>query len=122
MIDHLANFPDDVLAFAFAGHVTKGDYDAVLIPAVEAALERHAKLRLYYETAANLTEFDAGAVWDDFSLGVEHLARWERVAVVTDVDWIGKATQLFSVILPSKVRVFPSSETARARAWIAAAA
>jgi hypothetical protein len=28
---------------------------------------------------------------EDFKIGVEHLSRWERVAVVTDIDWIKHA-------------------------------
>jgi hypothetical protein len=31
---------------------------------------------------------DAGAVWEDFRVGMEHLSRWERMAVVTDVEWL----------------------------------
>jgi hypothetical protein len=28
-------------------------------------------------------------VREDFKFGMEHITRWERVAVVTDVEWIG---------------------------------
>lgn len=31
---------------------------------------------------------DAGAAWEDTKIGVEHLTRWERIAVVTDFDWM----------------------------------
>ena len=32
MIELLKGFPDNVTAFALHGHVTKADYDTVLIP------------------------------------------------------------------------------------------
>jgi hypothetical protein len=120
MIEHLSHFPDGVLAFVCKGRVTKADYDTVLIPAVVDALKRHPKVRLYYETAPDFTGFDVGAIWDDFSVGMEHIMRWDRVAVVTDVEWVQQATRLFSLILPRSVRIFPRSDTAAARAWIAA--
>ncbi len=120
MIEHLSNFPDDVLAFVCKGQVTKADFDTVLIPAVVDALRRHPKVRLYYETAPDFTGIDAGAMWEDFAVGMEHITRWDRVAVVTDVEWLEQATRLFSVILPGGVRIFPRSETAAARTWIAA--
>jgi predicted metal-dependent peptidase len=45
MIEQLAGFPDDVLAFVRQGHVTKDDYDTVLVPAVTKALETQKRLR-----------------------------------------------------------------------------
>ena len=120
MIERLTNFPDHVLAFVCKGQVTKADYDTVLVPAVEKALEKEKRVRLYYETAADFTGIDPGAMWEDFKVGVEHLTRWERVAVVTDVEWITQTIQLFSFLMPRALKTFPSSEAQKARAWIEA--
>jgi hypothetical protein len=102
--------------------VTAEDYDRVLIPAVERALARHDRIRCYYELGAEFAGMAAGAVWRDFTVGIEHLARWERVAVVTDVDWIGHAVNAFRFLMPGAVRVFPTAAQADARIWVAAAA
>ena len=120
MIEQLIDFPDNVLAFVCKGHVTKADYDAVLIPAVITALKRQGKVRLYYETAADFVGIDPGAIWDDFKVGMEHLTRWERAAVVTDVEWIKQTMRFFSFIMPGTMKSFPTSEAAQARAWIIA--
>lgn len=61
---------------------------------------------------------DAGAVWEDLKIGVEHLRRWERVAVVTDVEWIKRSVQMFGFLMPGRVKVFPSTAGAEARTWI----
>ena len=90
-------------------------------PAVVRTLERHQKVRLYYETAADFTGIDAGAVWEDFKVGMEHLTRWERVAVVTDVEWIKQTMRFFSFLLPGAMKTFPIAEAAQSRAWIVAA-
>ena len=121
MIEQLNSFPDNVLAFVCKGHVTKGDYDAVVVPAVMNLLKRQDKIRLYYETAADFAGYDPGAIWEDFKVGMEHLTRWERVAVVTDVEWIKQTMRFFSFLMPGAMRVFPASEAAQARAWIIAA-
>lgn len=120
MIEQLIDFPGNVLAFVCKGHVTKADYDAVLIPAVITALKRQGKVRLYYETAADFVGIDPGAIWDDFKVGMEHLTRWERAAVVTDVEWIKQTMRFFSFIMPGTMKSFPTSEAAQARAWIIA--
>jgi SpoIIAA-like len=121
MIETIAGFPDNVVACAAKGQVTGEDYDRVLIPAVEAALAKHDKIRCYYELGTAFAGMDAGAAWRDFTVGIEHLTRWERVAVVTDVEWIGHAVNAFRFLMPGAVRVFPTAETAAARVWIAAA-
>jgi hypothetical protein len=121
MIEHLSNFPAGVLAFLCKGRVTKADYDSVLVPAVVKALEKHKRVRLYYETSTDFEGIDPGAIWEDMMVGMEHLTRWERVAVVTDVAWITQAMRLFRFLMPGVVKLFSTSEFAQARAWIVAA-
>ncbi len=118
MIEPLSNFPPNVLAFACKGHVTKGDYETVLVPAVEKALQGHEKVRLYYEIGAEFRAIDPAAVWEDIKVGMGHLQRWDRFAIVTDVDWIKHTMSLFSFLLPGETRIFPISEAAKAREWI----
>jgi SpoIIAA-like len=118
MIEPIMGFPERVLAFACKGHVTRGDYEKVLIPAVEKSLKRPGKLRLYYQIDADFAGIEAGAVWEDFKVGMEHLVRWERIAVVTDVDWIRHTIRAFSFVIPGTVKIFPLSEQAKAREWI----
>ncbi|MGD8417174.1 MAG: STAS/SEC14 domain-containing protein [Pseudomonadales bacterium] len=121
MIEPLDGFADNVIAVVCSGHVTKADYDAVLVPAVRKALDQHKKIRLYYQVGGDFAGIDAGAMWEDFRIGVEHLSRWERMAVVTDVDWIRHTIRAFSFLMPGEMRVFPTSEASQARQWIAEA-
>ena len=118
MIEQLSTFPDNVLAFVCRGQVTRADYDTVLVPAVEKALAKLTRVRLYYEIATDFTGIDPGAMWEDFKVGMEHLTRWERIAVVTDVEWIRHTFRLFGFLMPGTVKLFSTSEAARARSWI----
>jgi hypothetical protein len=49
---------------------------------------------------------------------VEHLTHWDRVAIVTDIDWIGRTAKLFAFMWPGDVRIYPRSEAEQARAWV----
>lgn len=118
MIEHLQNFPDGVLAFICKGRVTKADYDSILVPAVVKTLKEHEKVRLYYETAADFSAIEPGAMWEDFKVGMEHLTRWERIAVVTDVEWIKQTMRFFSFLMPGAMKLFSTTEAAQAREWI----
>jgi hypothetical protein len=50
---------------------------------------------------------------------MDHLARWERIAVVSDVEWIAHTLRLFAFLMPGVTRIFPTSQAKDARAWIA---
>lgn len=121
MIEPLDGFADNVIAVVCSGHVTKADYDTVLVPAVRKALDQHEKIRLYYQVADDFEGIDPGAMWEDFRIGVEHLTRWARMAVVTDVDWIRHTIKAFSFLMPGELRVFGTSEASQARQWISEA-
>ena len=119
MIEQLRGFPENVVAFAARGQVTKADYVSTLVPAVEQAVARHDRLRLYYELGSDFASMDAEAFVEDFKIGMHHLNRWERVAVVTDVQWITHAISLFGFLLPGAIKVFATTDADQARAWVA---
>lgn len=121
MIEVLSGFPGNVAAFRAKGHVTRKDYDDVLVPKVKEAFANHPKIRCLYELGPEFSGFDAGAMWEDFKLGVGHLTGWERCAVVTDVEWIRLVMNAFGFIIPGQVRLFGNAQAAEARRWIAAA-
>jgi hypothetical protein len=118
MISLLDGFSNDVVAIAAHGHITADDYKTVLIPRVDAVLKTHPKVRLYYELGPDFSGFAPGAVWEDFVVGVEHLTRWERVAVVTDLAWINLAMAAFTFVAPGWARTFLTRDAAQAKAWI----
>jgi SpoIIAA-like len=120
MIEAFSDFPPNVLAFACKGHVSKDDYKRVLVPSVEKALREHEKVRIYYKIGSDFTGIDPSAVWEDMKVGVGHLQRWDRIAVVTDVSWIRHTMSMFGFLLPGEMRLFPMSEAAKARDWIRA--
>jgi hypothetical protein len=46
--------------------------------------------------------------------------RGQKMVHVTDEDWIRNAVAVFGPLSPGELRLFEPSETAVARAWIAA--
>jgi hypothetical protein len=118
MIERLEGFPDHVVAFAGKGQVTKEDYEKVLIPAVEETFNKRQKISFYCELGPQFSGIEAGAAWKDLTEGMRHFLSWEKMALVTDVDWIRRTLNAFSVFMPGELRVFPYAEQAAARAWV----
>jgi hypothetical protein len=120
MIEVVKDLPGNAIGFICHGHVTANDYKTTLVPHVEKALRENDKVRLYYETAADFTGIDPAAMWEDTKVGFGHFSRWERIAVVTDVEWIRHMVGLFGFVFAGQLRVFPSTQAQPARDWIVA--
>jgi SpoIIAA-like len=119
MLQTIAGLPPGVLGFEVNGELHADDYRDVLLPAVEEAVQRGEKLRivLVFERFDGLS---GGALWQDLKMGVEHLTHWERIAVVTDIDWMTHLTALFGWMTPGELKRFPLAEREAAIAWAAA--
>jgi hypothetical protein len=119
MVERITDLPDNVLGFTAKGTVTANDYESVIIPAVEAMFSTQGKVRFLYHLGEDFSGFEAAAMWDDTKLGLKHLAGWERMAVVSDVEWIRAAIRIFGLAIPGHVRVFHNRELSEAIAWVA---
>jgi hypothetical protein len=119
MVEPISGLPDNVLGFAAKGTVTAKDYEGVIIPAVEALFSRQSRVRFLYHLGEDFSGFEAAAIWDDTKLGLKHLSGWERMAVVSDVEWIRAAVRIFALMIPGHVRLFHNREMADAKKWIA---
>ena len=122
MIERLAGFPDNVVALGAKGQVTRADYEQVVVPEVDRVFESHGKANFYYELGPQFTGLEPGAAWEDLKESVRHFGGWQKMAVVTDVEWIKRLAGGFGAIMPGDMRVFPYAEAAAARAWVAGGA
>jgi hypothetical protein len=118
MLEKISDLPENVLGFSAKGTVTADDYDSVIIPAVEAMFSREGKVRFLYHLGDDFSEFEAAAMWDDTKLGLKHMSGWERVAVVSDVEWVRWAVKIFGLALPGHVRVFQNRDLGEAKRWV----
>ena len=118
MIELIHGLPDNVVALSASGQVTGDDYEKVLIPAVESGFEAHEKIRLLYHIGPEFKKFTTTAMWDDARVGMHHLTGFEKIAVVTDVNWIKTMVKGIGLAMPDKVRIFDSSALEEAKIWI----
>jgi len=118
MIELMSDLPERVLGVTVSGEVTAADYQTVLVPAIEGQLTKHKKVRLLYVIGDQFEGYTGGAAWEDAKVGMKHLTSFERVAVVTDVDWVENMIKAFGFAIPGEVRVFDDDDLEAARQWI----
>ena len=124
MVEGVAELPDGVLGFRATGKISGDEYRELMIP-IYAALERGEKLNIYFELAEDFHGLDLGALWEDLEaaglVGLKHRSSWQRMAVVTDKDWIRHGAAVAGWLAPGELRLFDPDERPAAKAWVAEA-
>lgn len=118
MLEILPHLPDHVLGIQARGEVTADDYRTVLLPAVEDKLSQHRELSLLYVLGGDFEGYTGSAAWEDLKVGIRHFTDFDRIAVVTNVAWVGRTVRAFGFVLPADVRIFANEEIDQARSWI----
>jgi hypothetical protein len=117
MLVKLTDLPQGVIGFESQGPLTKEDYTEVMVPTIDAAAQ-DGKVRLVYVVGPDFG-IEHGAVWQDLKLGMRDWSRWERLALVTDHDWMRTALQAFGWMVPGEVRAYRLAERDEAVQWVA---
>ncbi len=120
MIERIDDMPAGTTGLRASGKLTKEDYVDVLEPALNKAVACGAVRLLFV-----LESFDGlapSAVPEDMKTGFrawfrDHKA-WQKMAFVTDIEWIAKATRAFAFVAPGELEVFPLAEEGAARSWV----
>jgi hypothetical protein len=120
VVEKLDGMPEGTLGFRISGRLTREEYFQLLDP-VRDQLERGDKLSFLVVTDPDFEGLDLGALWEDVkaagSVGLQHRSSWDRLAVVTDKDWMRHAISAFGWLSPGELRVFDPDELEQAKAW-----
>ena len=122
MVERMHDMPDGTIGFRVDGDVEREDYTEVMRPVLEEAMRSGDRLRTL-DLIEDLDDIEGGALWEDmklgFDLGVRHHSQWERSAIVTDIEWMARATKLVAWMIPGEARVYPIGELEDAKRWVA---
>lgn len=101
-----------------SGTLTEADYADTLTPALDAAMAAHDRVRMLVVVGPEFQGFTAGAAWADTKLGLRHWSGFDRIAVVSDLDWLETAVKVVGFAFPGPVDAFEMDELDDARRWL----
>ena len=115
---HIIDTPDNVVAFRALAEVTKDDFQAAVVPAIDNLVKRINEINFLLVLDTDIGNFTAGAWLQDALIGLKHLGKWNRAAIVTDTEEIISFTNGFSYIVPGEFRGFKKAEFNKALNWV----
>src|SRR5688500_17982582 len=102
MLEFIEQLPDNMAGFKATGDVTKEDFTKVVMRKVQELVDRTGKLNYMLVLDTSLRNFTMGSWMEDALMGIKHITKWNRAAIVSDTEAIRKFTDLFSKIMPGE--------------------
>jgi hypothetical protein len=118
MIHHLENLPTNIVGFKATGEITQKDFTEIVMPKVKALIDETDQLNYLLVLETSLKNFTIGAWMKDAMMGIKHLTKWNRAAIVSDVAAIRNFTNFFSYLMPGEFKGFEHSELQQAIDWV----
>jgi hypothetical protein len=118
MLERIEDLPTEVIGLRVKGKLTKADYDDVMRPTLDRSNTEGKRIKLLVQFGPEFDGFTAAAAWEDTRLTLQYLRSLERCAVVSDVDWIGKALKYFAGLSPTPVKAFSNAQLQGAVDWL----
>lgn len=116
-MEHITFENGKALGYVIPGEITDSDLN-VMNKDIEEKLKAYEKVRLYLE----LTDFEGyeslKTFWHDLKKTLGHFNDFERIAIVTDKDWLEWAVKLTDMVNKADIRAFEFEDRAYAQQWI----
>jgi hypothetical protein len=119
MLRAMSDMPPGTIGFEAKGEVEDDDWEHVVEPVLRREIADGHKVKLLYVLGAQAREVEGDAMSADVGFRARHASSFERVAVVSDEDWMRPALRALSFLMPGKARGFRVSELEEAKAWLA---
>ena len=119
MLRRMEDMPAGTIGFESIGEVEDDDWEETVEPVLRHEMADGQKIRLLYLLGAEARDVEGDAVTADTGFRARHATSFERVAVVSDEDWMRPAVRALSALLPGKAKAFRVHDLAAAKAWLA---
>ncbi len=117
MIHQIENLPANMVGFKATGMISESDFTDTVMPKVKQLIESTDKLNYMLVLDTSVKNFTIGAWIKDALMGVKHLTKWNRCAIVSDVNAIRTLTDAFSILMPGEFKGFEHNAIDEAIAW-----
>ena len=118
MLRPMRDMPAGTFGFEAVGSVEDDDWEDTVEPSLRQAIADGRKVRMLYLLGPSSRGVDGDALMADAGFRARHATSFERVAVVSDEDWMRPALRALSFMLPGKAKAFPVRELEHAKQWL----
>ena len=118
MLRRISDVPLGTIGFEAVGEVDDDDWEEAVEPVLRQEIAGGHKVRLLYLLGPEARNVERDAMVADTGFRARYATSFDRVAVVSDEDWMRPALRALSFLLPGKAQGFRVHDLAAAKAWL----
>jgi hypothetical protein len=118
MLRRLTDMPPGTIGFEAIGEVEDDDWEETVEPVLRQEIAAGRKVRLLYQFGAEARDIEGDAMAADAGFRARHATSFDRVAVVSDENWMRPAVRALSFMLPGSAKAFHVRDLEAAKAWL----
>jgi hypothetical protein len=118
MVELLKDFPPHVAAYRASGKVHKEEYEKIVMARVDEVAAQYGKINFLVLLETDIGNYSFAAFIDYLKVSFEHFSKWQRMAIVTDQDWVQKAYELLSHVVHGEIKGYDLKEFEEAKQWV----
>jgi hypothetical protein len=118
MLRRMTDMPPGTIGFEAIGEVEDDDWEETVEPVLRQEIAAGRKVRLLYQFGADARDVEGDAMAADAGFRARHATSFDRVAVVSDEDWLRPAVRALSFMLPGSAKAFHVRDLQAAKAWL----
>lgn len=118
MVELINELPPHVAAYKAGGVVSKEEYEQVVMVRVNQVAHNFGKINFLVLLETSMGNYSTGAFLDYIKISFMHFSRWERMAIVTDEEWLRRAYSLLSHLVHGTIKTYEFKDFAEAKAWV----
>ncbi|MFD0765376.1 STAS/SEC14 domain-containing protein [Mucilaginibacter lutimaris] len=120
MLQFIKDLEPHVVGIHAIGEVTKEDMERVLLPRIDELVARQGEINYLLVLETDVSNWTAGAWWDDIKMGLKNFTKWNKIAVVSDQKGVQWFTNAFTYFVPGKSKGFALNQLDEAIAFVTA--
>ena len=118
MVQLLDGFPPHVAAYEASGVVSKEEYEQVVMARVDKVAADYEQINFLVLLKTDMSNYSIGAFLDYVKISFEHFSRWNRMAIVTDEQWLRIAYRALSPLVHGEIRGYKTADFEEAKKWV----
>jgi hypothetical protein len=118
MVELLEDFPPHVAAYKASGSVSKEEYRQVVMERVNKVAAQYGVINFLVRLETSMDNYSIGAFMNYIKISFQHFSKWNRMAIVTDEQWLRQAYRVLGYLVHGEIRCYPLNEYDTAKQWV----
>jgi hypothetical protein len=118
MVELLTDLPPHVAAYKALGAISKEEYETVVMARVDEVAAVYGRINFLVQLETGMENYSIGAFIDYIKVSFEHFSKWNRMAIVSDQQWVRRAYDTLSYLVHGEIRTYELKELDNAKEWV----